>query len=225
MAVKTSWHRDGTKLRHCHAMYRPIQDLEKGVRQRAWGKNLGTEVPIGPRATWLVVVQADSFFDPSEHNIGRCTEYSRKPVVWYDDVIKYDDLRPSELAVCVFASFVHCLIWHQSHASRQLIFVITSHHIIGVNAAGVAGVATPSPIFWQVFYFFPSAKLLNTASRCHFYMHHITPFWNEKFINFLGRGTARWEPDWGPGNNAHGAPCRLPHPWIKNPLSSLVSGH
>ena len=26
---------------------------------------------------------------------------------------------------------------------------------------------------------------------------------------------ARWEPDWGPGNDAHGAPCRLPHPWIK----------
>ena len=26
------------------------------------------------------------------------------------------------------------------------------------------------------------------------------------------------------GNDAHGAPCRLPHPWIKNPLSSLVSG-
>ena len=87
MAVKTSWHRDGTKLRHCHAMYRPIHDLEKGVRQTAWGQNLGTEVPIGPRATWLVVVHADSFFDPSEHSIGRCTECSRKPVVWYDDVI------------------------------------------------------------------------------------------------------------------------------------------
>jgi len=52
---------------------------------------------------------------------------------------------------------------------------------IDVNAA-VAGVATPSiwpagvvlcwwpPIFWQVFYFFPSAKFLNTASRCHFHL-------------------------------------------------------
>jgi len=53
---------------------------------------------------------------------------------------------------------------------------------IGVNAAGVAGVATPPPIFdlqgsscvddlppifWQVFYFFPLPELLNTASRCH----------------------------------------------------------
>jgi len=98
---------------------------------------------------------------------------------------------------------------------------------MGVNAAGVAGVATPPPniwpagvvlcwqppIFWQVFYFLPSAELLNTASRCHFHlqcaqcipfliqqlnmnlkntprMHRITPFWDEKFINFLGRGTA-----------------------------------
>ena len=38
---------------------------------------------------------------------------------------------------------------------------------IGVNAAGVAGVATP-----QYFdkCFFPSAELLNTASRCHFHL-------------------------------------------------------
>ena len=52
---------------------------------------------------------------------------------------------------------------------------------IDVNAA-VAEVATPNiwpagvvlcwwpPIFWQVFYFFPSAKFLNTASRCHFHL-------------------------------------------------------
>jgi len=33
---------------------------------------------------------------------------------------------------------------------------------------------------------------------------------------------ARWEPDWGPGNDAHGAACRLPHPWIKSPLSSQI---
>jgi len=26
------------------------------------------------------------------------------------------------------------------------------------------------PIFWQVFYFFPSAGVLNTASRCHFHL-------------------------------------------------------
>ena len=26
------------------------------------------------------------------------------------------------------------------------------------------------PILWQVFYFFPSAELLNTASRCHFHL-------------------------------------------------------
>ena len=73
---------------------------------------------------------------------------------------------------------------------------------IGVNAAGVAGATTPNiwpagvvlcwrpPIFWQVFIFFPSAELLDTASRCHFHPHHITPFWDEKLINFLGRGTA-----------------------------------
>ena len=49
--------------------------------------------------------------------------------------------------------------------------------IIGVNAAGVvtpniwpAGVVLcwRPPIFWQVFYLFLSAELLNTASRCHF---------------------------------------------------------
>jgi len=74
--------------------------------------------------------------------------------------------------------------------------------LICVNAAGVAGDVTPniwpagvvlcwrSPIFWQVFYFFPSAEVLNTASRCHCHLHHIRPFWNEKFLNFLGRGTA-----------------------------------
>jgi len=47
-----------------------------------------------------------------------------------------------------------------------------------------------TPVFWQVFYFFPSAELLDTASRCRFHLHHITPFWDEKFINFLWRGTA-----------------------------------
>jgi len=26
------------------------------------------------------------------------------------------------------------------------------------------------PIFWQVFYFFPAAELLNTAIRCHFHL-------------------------------------------------------
>ena len=56
------------------------------------------------------------------------------------------------------------------------------HVSIGVNAAGVAGVTTPSPIFDlqgsscvddsqyfdKCFIFFPSAELLDTASRCHF---------------------------------------------------------
>jgi len=56
-------------------------------------------------------------------------------------------------------------------------------------------------IFWQMFYFFPFSgtseyckslsfswhmNLQNNTPR----MHHITPFWDKKFINFLGRGTA-----------------------------------
>ena len=49
---------------------------------------------------------------------------------------------------------------------------------------------TTTQYFDKCFIFFPSAELLNTASRCHFHLHHITPFWDEKFINFLGRGTA-----------------------------------
>ena len=74
---------------------------------------------------------------------------------------------------------------------------------IGVNAAGVAVVATPqifdlqgsscvddAPIFWQVFYFFPfngtwHTNLKNNTPR----MHHITPFSDEKFIHkFAGKG-------------------------------------
>jgi len=35
---------------------------------------------------------------------------------------------------------------------------------------GCRGRDPPPPIFWQVFYFFPSAELLNTASRCHFHL-------------------------------------------------------
>ena len=53
---------------------------------------------------------------------------------------------------------------------------------IGVNATGVAEVATPqyltcrgrpvltTPHFDKCFIFFPSAELLNTASRCHFHL-------------------------------------------------------
>jgi len=41
--------------------------------------------------------------------------------------------------------------------------------LIGVNAAGVAGVATPQ-YFDKCFIFLPLAELLNTASRCHFYL-------------------------------------------------------
>ena len=41
---------------------------------------------------------------------------------------------------------------------------------IGVNDAGVAGVATPQ-YFDKCFIFFPSVDLLNTASRCHFHLH------------------------------------------------------
>jgi len=57
---------------------------------------------------------------------------------------------------------------------------------IGVNAAGVATpqyltcrgrpVLTTPNILTSVLFFFPSAELLNTASRCHFNLHHITPF-------------------------------------------------
>ena len=63
---------------------------------------------------------------------------------------------------------------------------------IGVNATGVAGVSAPNiwpagvvlcwrppHYFDKCFIFFPSAELLNTASRCHFHMHHITPFWGK----------------------------------------------
>ena len=72
---------------------------------------------------------------------------------------------------------------------------------IGVNATGVAGVATPNiwpagvvvcwwpPDILTSVLFFPSAEPMNTTSRCHFHLRHITPFWDEKFINFLGRGT------------------------------------
>jgi len=35
---------------------------------------------------------------------------------------------------------------------------------------GSSCVDDPPPIFWQVFYFFPSAGVLNTASRCHFHL-------------------------------------------------------
>ena len=42
----------------------------------------------------------------------------------------------------------------------------------GVNAAGVARVATPGPQYFdKCFIFFPSAELLNTGSRCHFHLH------------------------------------------------------
>ena len=96
---------------------------------------------------------------------------------------------------------------------------------IGVNAAGVAGVATPPvfalqgssyvddpPIFWEVFYFFPFSGTWNgfaslyrsLGTNWYFYkvyhtmghmnlknntprMHHITPFWDEKF-KFSGKG-------------------------------------
>jgi len=44
--------------------------------------------------------------------------------------------------------------------------------------------------FDKYFIFFPSAKLLNTASRCHFQQHLSHHFEIEKFINFLGRGAA-----------------------------------
>ena len=78
--------------------------------------------------------------------------------------------------------------------------------------AGVVLCWQPPNMLTSVFIFSPSAELLNTASRCHFHlqcaqcivfnstvehmklknntsrMHHMTPFWNKKFINFLGRG-------------------------------------
>jgi len=73
-------------------------------------------------------------------------------------------------------------------------------------------VLTTPPVCWQVFHFFPFSgtseyrkslsfssikfiiqlqsmghmNLKNNTPR----MHHIAPFWDEKFINFLGRGTA-----------------------------------
>jgi len=67
--------------------------------------------------------------------------------------------------------------------------------IIGVNAAGVAGVATPPifdlqgsscvddppPIFWQVFDFFLSAELLNTASSCHFHLQCTPQFFEHNY--------------------------------------------
>ena len=71
-------------------------------------------------------------------------------------------------------------------------------------------VLTTPPVCWQVFYFFPFSgtseyrkslsfssikfiiqlqsmghmNLKNNTPR----MHHIAPFWDEKFMNFLGRG-------------------------------------
>jgi len=65
---------------------------------------------------------------------------------------------------------------------------------IGVNAAGVAGVATP-PIFDlqgsssvddpqyfdKCFIFFTSAELLNTARRCHFHLPGVQ-FLYTKFV-------------------------------------------
>jgi len=81
--------------------------------------------------------------------------------------------------------------------STGLIYTHTDTDI-GINAAGVAEVVTPQyltcrgrpvlttppPIFSQVFYFFPSAELLNTASRCHF--HHTILRW--KIHKFSGKG-------------------------------------
>jgi len=61
------------------------------------------------------------------------------------------------------------------------------------------------PIFWQVLYFFPSAEQTGTSikfiiqlqSMRHMNLknntpriHHITPSWDEKFVNLLGKGTA-----------------------------------
>jgi len=117
--------------------------------------------------------------------------------------------------------------WSTRVWQRRLIYTyVQLCFTIGVNAAGAAGVATPQyftcrgrpvlttpPIFWQVFYFFPFSgtseyrkslsfswdmNLKNTTPR----MHHITPFWNKKFVNFLGRGTA---PPQTPHLGAYGA--------------------
>jgi len=67
---------------------------------------------------------------------------------------------------------------------------------------GSSCVDEPPPIFWLVFYFFPfigtSIKfIIQLQSMGHMNlknntprMHHITPFWEEKFINFLRKGTS-----------------------------------
>jgi len=66
---------------------------------------------------------------------------------------------------------------------------------IGVNAAGVAGVATPPQyltcrgrpvlttpnILTSVLFFFTSAELLNTARRCHFHLSGVQ-FLYTKFV-------------------------------------------
>jgi len=51
-------------------------------------------------------------------------------------------------------------------------------------------VLTTPQYFDKYFISFPSAKLLITASRCHFQQHLSHHFEIEKFINFLGRCTA-----------------------------------
>jgi len=75
---------------------------------------------------------------------------------------------------------------------------------IGVNAAGVAGVVTPQyltcrgrpvlttpNILASVLFF--SIGHMNLKNNTH-RMHHITPFWDEKLINFLGRGSPSTDP-------------------------------
>ena len=48
--------------------------------------------------------------------------------------------------------------------------------------------------FDKYFIFFPSAELLNTASRCHFHLQCAQCTGDAKFINLLGRGTAPPRP-------------------------------
>jgi len=42
MAAKTSWHRQGTKLRHCHPIYKSLFTEENGGAQKHRSENINT---------------------------------------------------------------------------------------------------------------------------------------------------------------------------------------
>ena len=87
------------------------------------------------------------------------------------------------MVYCIYLSCVFQVDKSTDQKIDEQMWYVFLTGCIGVNATGVAGVATP-PLFYlpgsscvddpqyfdKCFIFFPSAEILNTASRCYFHL-------------------------------------------------------